>query len=214
MIKFMENSHEVLNRSDCFRLFSACFYEPDKDLFLEENVCLNLGSLLAASPEAVAAAKKMHSALSEVTHHDLILDYAGLFVGPFELLAAPYGSVYLEKNRRLMGDSTIAIQRYYTAEGLKVEVKEPPDHIAVELEFMSFLSQKEAAAIEQKDKTESARLHSLQTDFFNSAMSWLPAFCKNIKGGAQTAYYLSLGECLDHFHTICEQSYTPNMSGQ
>ncbi len=208
----MKNFQEVLNRSDCYRLFSACFYEPDKDLFLEENVCLNLGSLMVAFPEAAAAAQKMHSALTEATQHDLLLDYAGLFIGPFELIAAPYGSIYLEGNGRLMGDTTIAIKRYYADEGLKVEVKEPPDHIAVELEFMSFLCKKEAAAIEQKNETESLRLSSLQADFFNSAMNWLPAFCKKITGGAQTAYYRSLGECLGNFYTVCEQSHKPKMS--
>lgn len=203
----MENSREILIRSDCYRLLSACFYEPDKDLFLEENVCLNLASLLATSPQAAAAASKMHSALTDVTQNDLMLDYAGLFIGPFELIAAPYGSVYLEKSRRLMGDTTIAIKHCYAAEGLNVETKEPPDHIAVELEFMSFLSQKEVAAIEQKNQTESARLHTLQVNFFHSAMRWLPAFCEKIQGGAQTPYYRAVGECLTHFHSTLHTKY-------
>jgi len=209
---FMQNSQELLIRSDCYRLLSACFYEPDQDLFLEENVCLNLATLLTTSPEAADAARKMHSALTHVTQNDLLLDYAGLFIGPFELMAAPYGSVYLEKNRRLMGDTTIAIKHYYMAEGLKMETKEPPDHIAVELEFMSFLSKKEAAALKQKNQSESARLHALQVDFFHAAMSWLPTFCEKIQNGAQTDYYQSLGECLNHFYSTLQAEYVQVMS--
>lgn len=205
----MKNPQELLIRSDCFRLFSACFYEPDKELFLDEKVCLNLGVLLSStSPEASNAAKQMHSALTEATQQELVLDYTGLFVGPFQLIAAPYGSVYLEKNRRLMGDTTIAIQRCYAAEDLKVEVKQPPDHIAVELEFMSFLCSKEARALELQKENESDRLHSLQSDFFTTAMSWIPDFCDCMKDGAQTAFYKSLAECLDLFHSKCKQGYS------
>lgn len=213
-IFFMRSSKEILDTSDCFRLFSACFYEPEKDLFLDENVCLNLARLLTDSPAAASAACNMHTALEGATQHDLILDYAALFVGPFELIAAPYGSVYLENTRRLMGDTTVAVQRFYRDEGLKVETKEPPDHVAVELEFMSFLAKKQAVAMEQKNKTESARLYSLQCNFFRSVMSWLPVFCTTIHGGAQTQYYRSLSECLGHFHTTCEKTYTSKRSDQ
>lgn len=209
VIKFMGNQQDALIRSDSLRLLSACFYEPDRELFLDENVCLNLGTLLSGtSPEAATAAKQMHVALTDTEQQELILDYAALFVGPFELIAAPFGSVYLEKNRRLMGDSTIAIKRYYTDEGVKIEVKQPPDHIAVELEFMSLLSSKEASAIRQQENSESNRLRSLQSDFFTFAMSWIPQFCDQIQGGAQTPYYRALGECLGHFHATCQQIYS------
>lgn len=208
VIKSMGNPQEALIRSDCLRLLSACFYEPDRELFLDENVCLNLATLLAeTSPEAATAAHQMHVALTGSEQQELILDYAALFVGPFELIAAPFGSVYLEKNRRLMGDSTIAIKRYYTDEGVRIEVKQPPDHIAVELEFMSLLSSKEASATRQQENAESNRLRSLQSDFFTFAMGWVPEFCDQIREGAQTPYYSALGECLKHYYTTCQQVY-------
>jgi TorA maturation chaperone TorD len=39
-------------------------------------------------------------------------------VGPFLVPAPPYGSVYLEDNRQLMGDSTIDVRRHYLSLGL------------------------------------------------------------------------------------------------
>ncbi|MFN2356106.1 MAG: molecular chaperone, partial [Desulfopila sp.] len=81
----------------------------------------------------------MEQAIHESRHQDLLVEYARLFVGPFELLAPPYGSVYLETGRRLMGDSTIAVQHMYTNAGLTLDVQEAPDHIALELEFMHYL---------------------------------------------------------------------------
>jgi TorA maturation chaperone TorD len=205
---FMTNPEEVLNRGNCFKLLAACFYEPDKELFLEEHLCDNLAMLLQSlSPAAVTPAKAMKVSLQGTAQEQLSLDHAALFVGPFELIAAPYGSVYLEKNRRIMGDSTIEVQRFYQDAGLSIEMKEPADHIAIELEFMYFLCAKEAAALSEGEEDEASRLRALQAEFFLKMMGWIPQFCELIRAGAGTEYYKALASCLGDFDASCRQVY-------
>jgi TorA maturation chaperone TorD len=195
----MLKQNDIIIRSDCFRLLAACLYEPDKDMFLEEKVCENLAGLLADSaPGAVQAAWKMAKALREIDQEQLSRDHAALFVGPFELLAAPYGSVYLEKGRRVMGDSTIEVARFYRQEGLEVDVSEPPDHIAIELEFLSFLAQKEALAEVEGLADEADRCRQVQARFLEGYLQpWLPVFCEAVRAGTENRFYLALAECLE-----------------
>jgi len=186
-------------RSDCYRLLAACFYEPEKDVFLEEKVCDHLADLLtAAAPSAVRAARKMAAALQEIDQQTLSRDHATLFLGPFELVAAPYGSVYLEEGRRVMGDSTMEVARWYRREGVAIAVGEPPDHIAIELEFLSFLARNEALAASGGLDAEAERCRQLQARFLTTLLQpWVPAFCAAIRAGTANRFYRALADCLE-----------------
>ena len=191
-----------LQRSDCFKLLSACFYEPDKDLFLQEGLCQNLASLLAACglTDAALSAEKMRRALVEKSSEEMAVDFARLFVGPFELVAPPYGSVYLEKNRRLMGDSTMAVHKIYQEAGLSLEVKEAPDHIALELEFMHYLCLCEAEAATKDNEEQVHKVAVMQAGFMQNYLGpWIRDFCGNIRTGADHGFYTHLADCLEGF---------------
>ncbi|WP_176761254.1 TorD/DmsD family molecular chaperone [Desulforhopalus singaporensis] len=204
----MESSREVVCRSNSFKLLGACFYEPDKEIFIEERVCANLASQLRdVCPEAAACAEKMEAELERETQQRLRVDYAALFVGPFALIAPPYGSVYLEQNRRVMGDSTQMVKRYYQDAGLTVEMKEPPDHIAIEFEFMYFLLAKEITARAEDLTGKTTCLRQLQSNFFNSAMPWIPEFTARLQAGAATDYYRELAKCTSNFYDGCCKFY-------
>lgn len=205
----MTSQEEILNRADCFKLLAACFYEPDKALLLEENVCDNLALLFEkiAPHTTLHSAAQLKAALEKTEDEELRLDYATLFVGPFELAAAPYGSIYLEKNRRIMGESTIDVLRYYQDAGLSVDIKEPPDHIVIELEFLYFLSSKEAAAVTADNGAEAKRYNTLQAQFFTRLMTWIPEFCGQIQSRAATSYYRTLADCLAECYSLCRIIY-------
>jgi TorA maturation chaperone TorD len=204
----MVTTDDALRRGNCFKLLAACFYEPDKELFLEERLCENMAAqLLPLAPDAATAAESMLAALRETAREQLSVDYAALFVGPFELIAAPYGSVYLEKHGRVMGDSTIATQRFYQAAGLSLEMKEPPDHIAIELEFMHYLCMKEAAALSAGAEDEACRFREQQVRFFREIMGWIPEFSGLAGPGAATSFYRALASCLAAFYTCCRKEY-------
>ncbi|MBU0480727.1 MAG: molecular chaperone TorD family protein [Proteobacteria bacterium] len=192
----------TIQRSNCFRLLAACFYEPDQALFQKEHLCENLASLLGicSNEKAAAAAMSMTAALAENCGDEMAVEYARLFVGPFELAAPPYGSVYLEKSNRLMGDSTLAVQKMYQKAGLSVEVREAPDHIALELEFMHFLCLGEAEAAQEKKVSDARKFADLQSAFMGKLLGpWIPEFCEDIRKNTGNGFYSHLADCLDHF---------------
>ncbi len=196
-------------RGDCFKLLAACFYEPDKQLFIEENICEKLEQLQKEiAPEGVQAAQQLLNALKKISQEKLSIDHAALFVGPFELIAAPYGSVYIENNRTVMGNSTMTAAQYYQEAGLTVEVKEPPDHIVIELEFMYYLCNREAITTSENIFDAGHQYRKLQERFYLHAMKpWIGDFCDAIRKGTDNEFYLHLAECLDCFLLSCENVY-------
>ena len=197
----MEMEQHLQLVGDSFRLLSACFYEPEKQMFLEENLCLNLSDLLKPLDLLASTdSQKMQNALLESDEKALIIDHAALFIGPFELSAPPYGSVYLEAENQVMGTSTFQIKQIYEDANLRIDQKEPADHIAIELEFMSYLFGLEIKAIQKSNKKEQSRIQSLQKSFFQTYLnSWTPDFCQKIETNAETDFYKLLASVLRQF---------------
>ena len=196
---------------DCFKMLAACFYEPNKEMFIQERLCEKLSSLFftLGCADAKTATHNMKQALIENSDEEMKVEYASLFVGPFELIAPPYGSVYLEKTRRLMGDSTMAVLNKYREAGLKIDVKEQPDHIAIELEFMHYLYCMEAAAIQEDDHEKEINTASLSTRFLTTCLSpWVHPFCQNIKTGTNNLFYTNLAVCLEVFIELVSEPGT------
>lgn len=197
-------------QGDCFKLLAACFYEPDRDLFLQENLCENLVALLSANGcnAAAEAARRMQIALSEQDEEDLKVEYARLFVGPFELIAPPYGSVYLEHKRKLMGDSTMAVQKMYKSAGLMLNEKEAPDHIAFELEFMHYLCLAEVEAESQGQENRVSEIFRNKLEFMDTYLEpWISPFCEDIRQGSENSFYSNLADCLEAFSTEMKTYY-------
>lgn len=191
-----------LRHADCFKLLAACFYEPDRELFLAERLCENLVTLFDDChwQKSATAAADMGKTLLQSSEQELQVEYSQLFVGPFELVAPPYGSVYLEKERQLMGNSTIAVERIYTEAGVVLDVQELPDHIALELEFMHYLCLEEIEAADNGDQERAAILAARQDEFFWKFLApWVPTFCEKIRQGTENGFYRGLADCLDNF---------------
>ncbi|MBI5049631.1 MAG: molecular chaperone TorD family protein [Nitrospirae bacterium] len=187
------------HRADCYRLLSACYCKPGKE-FIEEKLVKNL--LTALEPmcnDAAPFARNMDDALSKYTNTEILVDYSALFIGPFQLLAPPYGSVYLEGERRVMGDTTIDAVKFYRQAGVEMdrdEQKDMPDHIAVELEFMYYLISKELEAYQNSDEKGALKYHNMQEDFLRRHLGvWVPKFAKDLRNGAQNPFYKNLADC-------------------
>lgn len=196
-----ENTTFIVRRGDTYRLLAACFYEPEKQLFIEENVCQNLAQLLHHfTHEGADAAEKMQTSLQEYDQQQLSIDHAALFIGPFELIAAPYSSVWREQQRLLMGKATMNVKRFYEEAGLQTDVSEPPDHIAIMLECMSYLCRKEAEAISQSAGEDAESYFDLQKRFFKEALSpWITDFCDAITKGSDNSFYMNLAIALAQY---------------
>ncbi len=190
-------------RYDCYRFLSACFCQPAGNVLQEENMLGNLTvSLQRICPEAAAFSAVMLGNISKYSSSELLIEYANLFVGPFELKAPPYGSVYLDGERRVMGDSTMEVIRLYEEEGLRGAdgFNDLPDHIAVELEFVSFLIYKEIEALEKSDFGTALTIMEKQKKFLDGHLGpWVRRFCGKIKEGTDNRFYTALADCVSCF---------------
>lgn len=183
-----------------YRLTSACCYQPDHQ-WQEAELFLHLNKALEATCPALSAhAKAMDSDYRNTGHQRLLVDYAALFVGPGSLLAAPYGSVYLDRDRQVMGASTHQVLDSYRAAGLQLadDFAELPDHIAVELEFCSYLLQRQQQAEAAGEMAEAAQWQERRASFLQQFLSrWVKQFCANIRENAETGFYRQLADLIE-----------------
>jgi TorA maturation chaperone TorD len=194
--------HELM-RGECCRFLAACFYEPKKEVLGAEQLLSTLTqNLQEVCPAAAPFARKMQESLAAYTEDELIVEYARLFVGPFGLKAPPYGSVYLDGERTVMGPSTMETIGLYEQEGLARDegFHELPDHIAVELEFMYFLGYRAVEAL-QKGDADCAEAYLYKQEQFRTRFlaQWVPQFCTQIQDETDNSFYSALANCVALF---------------
>lgn len=191
-------------REDSYRLLAACYYSPSQAL-LDENCCASLTGLLSdMAPDAAASAEEAARLLQKTGLDELLVEHARLFMGPFKLVAPPYGSVWLDQQKSVMGNSTAKVAAFYHANGLQLadDFHELPDHFAVELEFMSYLAFKQREAAAAGDPQEADRLRDLQREFLGTfLLPWLTPFTNAIIEDAEAPFYQAIARCTAAFIT-------------
>lgn len=190
-------------RGGVYRLLSLAFRQPTAAL--EEalpralpilEAALDLSPSLAL-PEAVEAYRasigQRANGLGLSFLQELSLEYCRLFVGPGPLACPPYGSVYRDGGV-VMGPSTLATISFYEEQSLSVSLKEPPDHIAVELEFMAHLCGEAAQAV---DAHEHRNWLMLQKAFLQGhLLAWAPEFARRLVANTSCPLYRALAMLL------------------
>lgn len=166
------------------RLLSDVFWEPLP--FSPEA----MGHLKQASEAFGPAGAQAFAAFEQVkTPQDLAPLYSKLFLGPFELLAAPYASVYLEGDESSAGVTRDWLLSLYSQGGYELPPRagDLPDHLAVELEFFylslaNYLLEGDEAALE---RALNLRQH---------LAAWLPDWQKQLVQYEQAEYYARLAD--------------------
>ena len=189
-------------KADVYRLLSACYYQPEA-AFLDENVFgqLAIALTIAASPSAPEGSR-LGDDFRSAGVETLLLDYSRLFLGPFGVLAKPYGSIYLDSGKQVMDASTIAACELYQEGGFDVDesFREAPDHVAVELEFLYLLTHRIATASASGDMAERDRLAAVKRRFLDGHLGqWVGSFADNVEQGAETAFYRRLASLTCNF---------------
>ena len=162
-------------RQDLYRFFARIFSYPDHSLIedLAEEVAAAVALLSVDSPVF-----KLTPQLS-----DLQVGYTELFISKHGgVPAPPYGSVYLEEARQLMGQTTLCVLQAYEGEGLSHEEGgEPPDLISTELEFLYYLVGKEMSALAEDDLEAAHTYRQKQVDFCHTLLQpWVKEFCQRV----------------------------------
>ncbi len=189
------------SRMKSFRLLSDCYFIPEPGLSEKlENLKFNMANVCEA---AVVPIQKMVKQFKTGANLEPIrVDFAKLFVGPYKLLAAPYGSVYLENERKMMGDSTLDVRSRYREAGLDTakNFKDAPDHISAELEFMYYLIFKEIEAFADSDTETAMDFIQRQKSFLEDhLMAWVPEFANSIIENAENPFYPNLAKATETF---------------
>lgn len=184
------------------RLLAACYYEPGAE-FVEERVFATMATAAARlDPQLASVAEKLDAAFNSVPLDDLLLDHTRLFLGPNELLAAPYGSVWLSGEKALMQDTTMAVLELYREGGFDLDdaFRELPDHVAAELEFLYLLIFRENRARQAGDAAALGSAVALRRRFLGEHLGvWIDKFAAAMSAGAATEFYRLLPELTARF---------------
>lgn len=128
---------------------------------------------------------------------DLKQDYTRLFIGLDAVMPVPpWESVYLSRDHMVFQEETRQVREWYFRFNLSPEKlnKEPDDHIALELIFLSRLAQLSLTALEQNDQQAFQSYGQAQADFLTAhLLRWGLVWCRRMEEHARTDFYRGLG---------------------
>lgn len=108
-------------------------------------------------------------------------EYRRLFVGPAKKAAAPWGSVYTDRDQVVFGLSTLELREWLRKNGIEVrrgESEEPEDHIGTMLELMAWLADNRS---------------ELLGDYLqHHLLTWAPHFLVLMQNAAADAFFTGL----------------------
>ncbi len=122
---------------------------------------------------------------------DLLWDYTRLFLGPYRLPCPPWESVYTSSQRMVLQEASDAARAAYAEAGVEVGASNVmPDHVGVELNFLSLLLEKIEANTGGEDACRRRARDFLDTHLRN----WVPRFAADMGRAAQTAVFKALAQ--------------------
>ncbi len=192
----------ALAREDFCRLLAACHYQPESAFAAERVFAAMAAAAARIDPALGELAQRLGPAFSEDGVDALLVDYTKLFLGPNRMLAAPFGSVWLDESRSVMGESTAALEALYAEAGFELDESfhSTPDHIAAELEFLYLLTFRENEARRADDPAAVAEARLLRRRFLDEHLGrWIGPFTSAVSAGALSAFYRTLAELTGRF---------------
>ena len=125
------------------------------------------------------------------------MEYTRLFINSFHgTPAKPYESVYLDKGHLVLGESTIRVREFYQQFGVDLGIghPEPPDHIAIETEFMAFLIHKAVQAYSEGEMEKRERFRDAQIRFLQQhLLCWVWSFSDQVCLHTRNPFYREAG---------------------
>lgn len=156
----------------------------------------------ATAPMAAWAQDPTALATMQIDYDELFRVPKGRYVTPFEsVYREPYVDGKGRQRRRLMGECSQQVMRYYQAAGSEFSrtevVSRMPDYIGAELSFMAFLCSEQSAAAGRNDCEQLGELLALQRRFVDEHLSkWVPALCDAIAASDPAGYHAAVAAVL------------------
>lgn len=165
------------------------------------------GALSADQPNMAKGINLMTGYLrsSEASVLDLARDYAKTFCGAastHKTSAYPFESVYTSKDGMLMQEARDGALKWYHAFGLGKNHawQDCEDHVALELEFASYLLGQTVEALLAGDESQAAYYAASHRDFTNEHLAnWIFEFARHVQLRARTDFYKGLAVLLAAF---------------
>lgn len=135
-----------------------------------------------ATPDIDALANRLADAFRE-EKTPLQETWQRLFIGPDRLPAPPWGSVWLDPDNVLFGDSLLALREWMRARGIAYQAtqNEPEDHIGTLLMLAAWCA-------------ESGQQQALDELLAWHMMPWIPRFLAVFNQQANSPVYQAIGE--------------------
>ena len=136
---------------------------------------------------------------------ELAVDYVRCFLGNgVDAFGAayPYESVYTSEKRLLMQEARDEVLAIYRGHGIEKrdDWGEGEDHIALELEFMRYLTERCIQALRDGDEGQASDLLVNQRNFLqHHLVSWVPMMTADLKRFAKTKLYEGLAYLTDGY---------------
>jgi TorA maturation chaperone TorD len=133
---------------------------------------------------------------------DLSLEFVRLFIGPVDPPVVPYASFYLSESRSLMTEETLEVRKRYLEAGLALKDLHqiPDDHIAMEIEFLYYLTREALHSMEEGKNEEASKFLTLRIDFLKEHMAlWAPVFVETIILSSSEDFFKGAATLLQEF---------------
>jgi len=138
--------------------------------------------------------KKMDTSEQTLYLKELAVNYAQLFLNAGKEPVYIYESVYLSEDRLVMQHQRDQVLEFYRKAGVSPsQNKEPEDHLAIQLEFMGYLSKKIFQKISEYNIYQAGELLKLQKDFLEMHLNkWVGFFVKRMEKANTSPLYLAI----------------------
>lgn len=227
----MTVTKQVLKSSDVLNIFYArefaldilrrFFIEEPSQEYMKQLVQMNMIDLFPFQEESKgikAGVKEIKDYLSnhnpgsiEKHFENLHWDYTRMFIGPFEIQAAPWESFYVTKERLLFQRTTMDVRKLYKKYGFQTAQTniEADDHIGLELDFLFHLNQLCITSGESRTETSIREIMYLleeQQSFLDDHLEeFVPRFSDLVIEHADTGMFKGMAKLLRHYLEIDAQ---------
>jgi TorA maturation chaperone TorD len=186
-----------------YTFFGKAFYEPPSGDLMR---AIASDDLFAAWPLTASNARMVQGletlqaytqGWSDDQFSSLKRDYERLFIGPRELLAVPWESVYRDAEGLIFATQTLEVRRLYQQYGMPVPKpgREPEDHIGLEMRFVAHLCAIGVQAVQNGQADSLGSVIGGLRQFFDSHLGqWADQCLEKVQRHAETPYYRGVAE--------------------
>ncbi len=182
-----------LARAQVYRLLARGFGRPDRAL----QSLVKAGRFRRALEEALAALDGTDAirAVAGLRDSGLDSEFVRLFSPSVDGNCPPYETEYTGAHVFMGAQQLADVAGFYRAFGLTVSsrLRDRPDHIAAELEFMYVLALKEARAFARGERANAGLCRDAQRKFLRDHLGrWLGAYSHRLSARAGEGFYDAL----------------------